>query len=163
MTEPKLTPFLWFNDNAEEAVGFYTSIFKNSKLNGMTYYSPSAAQVSGRPKGSVMTCLFKLEGQDFVALNGGPHFTYTPAVSFFVACESEKEIDGLWKNLSKGGRALMGLDKYPFAEKYGWCEDRYGVSWQLIIQKRTQKISPALYRIALIQIHSWQILVSGEA
>src|ERR1700693_114533 len=144
MESQKLTPCLWFNDNAEEAVIFYTSIFKNSKINGVTHYGDAAAEGSGRPKESLMTLVFELEAQEFMALNGGPHFNFTPALSFFVWCETEKEIDDLWRKLSAGGKALMELDKYPFAEKYGWCEDKFGVSWQLILSIRKQKISPAL-------------------
>lgn len=144
MGSQKLTPCLWFNDNAEEAVTFYTSIFKNSKIKGVTRYGDAAAEASGRPKGSVMTLVFELEAQEFMALNGGPHFKFTPALSFFVWCETEKEINDLWKKLSEGGKALMELNKYPFAEKYGWCEDKFGVSWQVILSSRKQKISPAL-------------------
>lgn len=144
MESQKLTPCLWFNDNAEEAIKFYTSIFKNSKIKGVTHYGHAAAEASGRPKGSVMTVVFELEAQDFMALNGGPHFNFTPALSFFVWCETEKEIDDLWGKLSASGKALMALDKYPFAEKYGWCEDKFGVSWQVILSSSKQKISPAL-------------------
>ncbi|MFI5399533.1 MAG: VOC family protein [SAR324 cluster bacterium] len=144
MEKQKLSPCLWFNDNAESAVAFYTSIFERSKIKGVTRYGAAAARASGRQEGSVMTVLFELAGHEFMALNGGPHFKFTPAVSFFVACDSEREIDGLWAKLSEGGKARIGLDKYPFAAKYGWCEDKFGLSWQMILSSRRQKISPAL-------------------
>ena len=89
----KITPFLWFNDNAEEAVKFYTSIFKNSKIEKIAHYDGAAEKVAGRPAGSVMTIEFELEGQDFIALNGGPHFKFTEAISFVVNCETQAELD----------------------------------------------------------------------
>src|ERR687884_1831755 len=99
----KITPHLWFKDNAEEAAKFYTSIFKNSKIIDTTHYGESAAEVSGRPKGTVMTVTFELDGQLFMALNGGPVFNFSPAISFFVNCETKEEVDELWKKLSEGG------------------------------------------------------------
>lgn len=125
----KITPFLWFNDNAEEAANFYTSIFKNSKIENITYYGETGGKVSGKPKGSIMAISFKLDGQDFIALNGGPDVIFTPAVSFFVNCETSQELSELWKSLSDGGTVLMELDKYPFSEKFGWLEDRYGIHY----------------------------------
>lgn len=139
----KITPCLWFDNQAEEAVNFYTSIFKNSKMGAIARYSEEASKASGRPKGSVMTVSFQLEGQDFLGLNGGPIFKFTPAISFFVWCETEKEIDEKWASLSKDGLVRMELNKYPFAEKYGWCEDKFGVGWQLILSSSRQKIAPA--------------------
>jgi predicted 3-demethylubiquinone-9 3-methyltransferase (glyoxalase superfamily) len=140
----EIVPHLWYDDKAEEAVNFYTSIFKNSKKGSVTRYDEAGAKVSGRPKGSVLTVTFELEGQRFIALNGGPLFSFTPAVSFFVSCGSREEIDDLWRRLSDGGMALMELDKYPFAERYGWLQDKYGLSWQLILAGRPQKIAPCL-------------------
>jgi predicted 3-demethylubiquinone-9 3-methyltransferase (glyoxalase superfamily) len=140
----KIIPNLWYDDKAEEAVNFYTSIFKNSKKGSVTRYGEEGAKVSGRPKGSVMTVTFELEGQRFTALNGGPLFSFTPAVSFFVGCESTEEIEKRWRSFSKGGTVLMELDKYPFAEKFGWLQDKYGLSWQLILADRPQKITPCL-------------------
>jgi len=140
----KITPFLWFDNQAEEAVNFYTSIFKNSKIGSIARYDEAGAKVSGRAKGSVMTVSFTLEGQDFAALNGGPVFKFTPAISFFVSCKTEQEIDELFKKLSAGGEVLMPLDKYPFSEKFGWVADKFGVSWQLILASATQKIVPCL-------------------
>src|SRR3989338_5974020 len=124
----KITPFLWFDGNAEEAAAFYASIFERSKVGSVTRYDEAAAKASGRPEGSVMTVAFELCGQAFAALNGGPVFHFTPAVSFFVNSETEEEIDALWSKLSDGGTVLMEFDKYPFAEKYGWLNDKYGVS-----------------------------------
>lgn len=141
----KITPFLWFNNNAEEAANFYTSIFKNSKIKSINYYGETGGKISGKPKGSVMIVSFQLEGEDFIALNGGPHFTFSPGISFFVSCETGHELDDLWNKLSsEGGTVLMELDKYPFSEKFGWLEDKYGISWQLNFASREQKITPFL-------------------
>ena len=140
----KITPFLWFDDKVEEAVHFYTSIFKNAKVGTITHYDAESAKVAGRPEGSVLTVGFTLAGQEFGALNGGPIFKFTPAVSFFVSCETEEEIDELWKKLSDGDNVLMEFQNYPFAEKYGWLNDKYGVSWQLMLNHKKQSISPAL-------------------
>lgn len=142
----KITPFLWFDNNAEEAVNFYTTLFKNSKEGNASHYDEAGAKVSGRPKGSVMTIPFQLYGQEFVALNGGPHFKFNPSVSFFVNCKTENEVQKLWDKLSVGGKALMPLDKYPFSEKYGWIQDKYGLSWQLILSvgEIKQNIIPSM-------------------
>src|SRR6266404_4232901 len=99
----KITPCLWFNDNAEEAVKFYTSIFKNSKTKGVARYGEAGAKASRRPQGSVMTVSFELDGQEFLALNGGPHFKFSPAISFIANCKTQQEIDELWAKLSAGG------------------------------------------------------------
>jgi predicted 3-demethylubiquinone-9 3-methyltransferase (glyoxalase superfamily) len=114
----KITPFLWFDDKAEEAMNFYTSIFKNSKVERITRYG----QGGPGPKGTVMSCTFQLEGQEFMALNGGPQFTFSPAISFFVNCETQEEVDELWEKLSEGGKK----------ERCGWLKDKYGLSWQII-------------------------------
>jgi predicted 3-demethylubiquinone-9 3-methyltransferase (glyoxalase superfamily) len=118
----KITPFLWFDGNAEEAVKFYISVFKNSKIVKVVRYGEAAAKVSLRPKGSVMTVKFQIEGQEFVALNGGPHFKFTEAVSFVVNCKTQVEIDELWERLSTGGER----------GRCGWLKDKYGVSWQIV-------------------------------
>jgi len=118
----KITPFLWFDDKAEEAVKFYVSVFKNAKIGSIARYSEEAAVASGRPAGSVMTVSFKLNGQEFTALNGGPQFTFTPAISFVVNCETQQEIDKLWEKLSAGGEKSV----------CGWLKDKYGVSWQIV-------------------------------
>ena len=118
----KITPFLWFDDKAEEAVKFYVSVFKNAKIGSIARYSEEAAVASGRPAGSVMTVSFKLNGQEFTALNGGPQFTFTPAISFVVNCGTQQEIDKLWETLSAGGEKSV----------CGWLKDKYGVSWQIV-------------------------------
>jgi predicted 3-demethylubiquinone-9 3-methyltransferase (glyoxalase superfamily) len=120
----KITPCLWFHDNAEEAVHFYLSVFKRSRLGTIVRYGEAGAQVSGRPKGSVMTVTFEIEGQEFVALNGGPVFTFNEAVSFQVHCETQEELDHYWNALSAEGDAE--------AQQCGWLKDRYGVSWQIV-------------------------------
>jgi predicted 3-demethylubiquinone-9 3-methyltransferase (glyoxalase superfamily) len=140
----KISPFLWFNDNAEEAAHFYTSTFKNSRITTVTRYSGEGAKTSGMPVDSVMTVAFQLNGQEFVAINGGPVFQINPTISFFVNCETAQEIDMLWDKLSDDGTVMMELDKYPFSEKYGWIQDRFGVSWQLILPGRKQKFTPCL-------------------
>ena len=99
----KITSCLWFDNQAEEAAKFYASIFKNSKIGNMTRYGVAGAKVSGRPNGSVMTVTFEIEGQEFVALNGGPHFSFSEATSLMVKCETQKEIDEMWEKLSRGG------------------------------------------------------------
>jgi predicted 3-demethylubiquinone-9 3-methyltransferase (glyoxalase superfamily) len=114
----KITPFLWFNDKAEEAVNFYVSIFKNSKIMSVSRFGDAGPG----PKGSVMSMTFQIEGQDFYALNGGPVFTFTPAISLFVNCESQQEVDELWEKLSAGGKK----------DRCGWLKDKYGLSWQII-------------------------------
>ena len=142
----KIYPFLWFDDNAEEAVNFYISVFSDSKIKTTTRYNEESANAAGRPKDSVMTVAFNLFGQPFVAINGGPVFKINPSVSFFVNCKTEKEVEELWNKLSDSGKILMALDKYPFSEKYGWLQDKFGVSWQLIISpgEIEQKIIPSL-------------------
>ncbi len=119
----RITPCLWFNRNAKEAVNFYTSVFKNSKITNVTYYTESSSKASGMPVGSILTINFKLNGQEYVALNGGPIFKFTEAVSLMVECKDQKEIDYYWNKLSKGG------DKK--AQACGWLKDKYGLSWQI--------------------------------
>jgi predicted 3-demethylubiquinone-9 3-methyltransferase (glyoxalase superfamily) len=136
----KITPFLWFDNNAEEAIHFYTSIFKDSSVGRLTRYG----EAGPGKRGTVMTGAFQISGLEFMALNGGPLFKFTPAISFFVHCQTEQEIDGLWKHLSESGTALMELDKYPFSERYGWVADRFGLSWQLMLTRTPQKVFPFL-------------------
>ncbi len=142
----KINPFLWFNNQAEEATNFYTSLFKNSKIKSAVRYDEAGAKVSGKPEGSIMTVAFQIEDYNFTAINGGPQFKLNPSISFFVNCGTEDEVQGLWDKLAVGGKILMPLDKYPFSEKYGWLEDRFGVSWQIILtqQNTEQKIIPSL-------------------
>lgn len=115
---PRITPFLWFNDQAEEAVNFYLSIFDDSRILTQTRYG----EVGPGPEGSIMTIEFELQGQKFVALNGGPHFTFNEAVSFVVNCETAQEVDHYWDKLSDGGEQ----------SQCGWLKDKYGVSWQVV-------------------------------
>ena len=118
----QITPFLWFDTEAEEAAKFYVSIFANSRIHGITRYEEASAKVSGRPKGSVMTVDFELNGQPFTALNGGPMFKFTEAISFVVHCEKQAEVDHFWGKLSAGGQEVQ----------CGWLKDRFGVSWQVV-------------------------------
>ncbi len=145
----KITPFLWFDDNAEEAVNFYTSIFRNSKilsLNRLPEGTPG-------PAGKVMTATFELEGQEFMALNGGPEYKFTEAISFFVNCETQAEVDELWEKLSEGG------EKGPC----GWLKDKFGVSWQIVPialgemlgdqdPKKAQNVMQAMLKMTKIDI-----------
>jgi predicted 3-demethylubiquinone-9 3-methyltransferase (glyoxalase superfamily) len=118
----KIIPFLWFDNQAEEAVNFYISIFKNSRIGNTSRYDEEVAKASGKAEGSVMTIEFQLEGQDFIALNGGPQFKFTEAISFSVDCKTQKEVDELWGKLSEGG------EEGPC----GWLKDKYGLSWQIV-------------------------------
>jgi len=120
----KITPFLWFDSQAEEAVSFYTSIFKNSKIKIVTRYGAEGAKAAGRQKGTVMTIAFEIEGQEFVVINDGPVFEITPAISFVVNCATQEEIDFFWGKLSEGGDER--------AQQCGWLQDKYGVSWQIV-------------------------------
>jgi predicted 3-demethylubiquinone-9 3-methyltransferase (glyoxalase superfamily) len=141
----KIIPYMWFDDNAEEAANLYTSLFSDSAVGQVTRYDQTTAQAAGRPVGSVLTISFTLAGQEFGALNGGPVFKFTPAVSLFVNCDTSDEINALWERLSDGGEILMPLDKYPFSECFGWTNDRFGVSWQLNLARPAPvKITPFL-------------------
>jgi predicted 3-demethylubiquinone-9 3-methyltransferase (glyoxalase superfamily) len=120
----KITPFLWFDGNAEEAMNLYVSVFKNSRVVSLSRYGEEGAKVSGRPKGSVMTATFELNGQTFTALNGGPVFKFTEAVSFVVSCETQAEVDHYWTKLSEGGDEK--------AQQCGWLKDKFGLSWQIV-------------------------------
>jgi|ERR1041385_3696126 predicted 3-demethylubiquinone-9 3-methyltransferase (glyoxalase superfamily) len=120
----KITPFLWYNDKAEEAAKFYASIFKNSRVGTVTRYDEAGAKASGMPKGTAMTVSFQLDGQGFTAINGGPHFKFTEAVSFVINCESQEEVDYYWNKLSEGGDEK--------AQQCGWLKDKYGLSWQVV-------------------------------
>jgi predicted 3-demethylubiquinone-9 3-methyltransferase (glyoxalase superfamily) len=127
----KITPCLWFNSEAEKAAKFYTSVFPNSKILTIVPYTIDTP--AKKPIGSVMTVSFNLSGHEFMGVNGGTHFKVNPSISFIVGCDTKEEVDELWGKLSQGSsKALMPLDKYPFSEKYGWIQDKYGVSWQLI-------------------------------
>jgi len=143
----KITPCLWFDSEAEEATTFYASLFADCRIGKVTRYGEDALKITGKQAGSVMTIEFQLAGYKFTALNGGPQFTFTPAISFFVMCQTEAEVDTLWQKLSKNGGALMELGKYDWSEKYGWVQDRYGLTWQIALGKIEdvgQKITPSL-------------------
>jgi predicted 3-demethylubiquinone-9 3-methyltransferase (glyoxalase superfamily) len=120
----KITPFLWFDNKAEEAAHFYVSIFKDSKVGTVSRYDEAGAKASGMPTGTAMTVPFQLEGQAFTALNAGPHFKFTEAISFVVQCESQEEVDHYWTRLSEGGNEK--------AQQCGWLKDKYGLSWQIV-------------------------------
>ena len=159
----KITPCLWFDDKAEEAATFYVSIFKNSKLLHVTRYGEAGSKVSGRPKGSVMTVTFEIEGQEFVALNGGPLFKFTEALSFMVKCESQAEIDEMWSKLSEGG------EEGPC----GWLKDKYGLSWQIVptilvelLQDKdpdkTQRVMKAMMKMVKMDIDTLKRASAGD-
>lgn len=118
----KITPCLWFDHQAEEAAEFYVSLFKNSKIRTVTRYGEAGAKVSGQSKGTVMTVVFRLDGQEFMALNGGPIFKFTEAISLIVYCKTQREIDRYWEKLSEGGKK----------GQCGWLKDKYGLSWQIV-------------------------------
>jgi predicted 3-demethylubiquinone-9 3-methyltransferase (glyoxalase superfamily) len=149
----KITPFLWFDGKAEEAMNFYTSIFKNSKIGSVTRYGEG----SPGPKGTVITGRFELEGQEFMALNGGPQFKFTEAISLFVNCESQEEVDELWERLSQGGEK----------GQCGWLKDKYGVSWQIVPNvlgklmggkdpEKSKRVMQAMLRMQKIDIKALQ-------
>ena len=122
MTATRITPCLWFDSQAEDAAKFYASVFKNSKIGKISHYGKEGFEVHGRKAGTVMTVEFEIEGQKFVALNGGPHFQFNEAVSFQIHCETQAEIDHFWSKLTEGGKE----------QPCGWVKDRFGLSWQVI-------------------------------
>ncbi len=155
----KISPFLWFDDQAEEAVNFYTSIFKNSKILNVTRYG----EVGPGPKDSVMTVAFQLEGQEFMALNGGPHFKFTEAISFVLKCKTQEEVDDLWENLSEGGGEKI---------QCGWLKDKYGVSWQIVPtilgemisdpnRAKSQRVMEAMLKMKKIEIEGLKRAYAG--
>jgi predicted 3-demethylubiquinone-9 3-methyltransferase (glyoxalase superfamily) len=153
----KITPFLWFDGKAEEAINFYTSIFKNSQVKNLTRYGAAGPG----PAGTVMSGTFQLEGQEFMALNAGPQFTFTPAISFFVKCGTQQEVDELWEQLSAGGRK----------DRCGWLQDKFGVSWQIIptilgelLQdaEKSSKVMQAMLQMDKIDIKALQEAYNGQ-
>jgi predicted 3-demethylubiquinone-9 3-methyltransferase (glyoxalase superfamily) len=144
----KIIPNLWFDRQAEEAAHFYTDTFKNSAVGNVTRASKAGYEVHGLREGTVMNIEFEIEGMRFIGINGGPIFKFNPAISFLVACATKNEVEQLWKALSQGGGpALMDLGVYPFSERYGWTQDRYGLSWQIMFMGNrpiNQKIIPTL-------------------
>lgn len=152
MHRQKIIPNLWFGTNAEEAVEFYIRTFRGGKRLATTKYTEAGHEVHGMTAGTVMTISFAIENFNFLALNGGPHFTITPAISFMVNCPSKREVDELWEKLSVGGTELMPLDAYAFSERYAWIQDKFGVSWQLIYNERFGKrlIVPTLMFVGAV-------------
>ena len=169
----KVTPFLWFDDQAEEAAGFYVSIFSsrggsaaggsNTKIVDVARYGEAGARVSGRPEGSAMTVTFLLDGQEFTALNGGPEFEFTEAVSFVVNCGNQDEVDELWDELSEGG------EQGPC----GWLKDRYGLSWQIVPAalgemlsdedpKKAERVMAAMLQMKKIDLQALEQAYKGE-
>src|SRR6266436_2448128 len=155
----RITPFLWFNDQAEEAMNFYISVFNNSKVGRVTRYGEGGP---GR-KGTVMSDTFQLDGQDFFALNGGPQFTFSPAISLFVNCETQQEVDELWEKLSAGGEK----------QRCGWLKDKYGLSWQIIPSalgkllqdkdaEKAKRVMKAMLQMDKIDIHRLKQAYDGE-
>jgi len=155
----KITPFLWFDGKAEEAANFYTSIFKNSKILNLARYG----EAGPGPKGSVMVATFELEGQRFMALNGGPQYTISPAISLFVDCETQAEVDQLWEKLTAGGREVQ----------CGWLQDKFGVSWQIIPKTlmelmqdkdpvKSQRVFKAMLQMTKIDIEGLKRAYRGE-
>jgi predicted 3-demethylubiquinone-9 3-methyltransferase (glyoxalase superfamily) len=157
----KITPCLWFDDRAEEAAKFYTSMFKNSKIGNVTRYGKEGYEIHGREAGTVMTIDFEIEGQKFVGLNGGPIFKFNEAISFQVHCETQKEVDYYWEKLSEGGDEK--------AQQCGWLKDKYGVSWQIVptvlgrmLQDKDAKKSQRVMK-ALLQMHKLDIKILKQA
>lgn len=146
-TGQRITPNLWFDRVAEDAANYYVSVFRNSHVGRLTRASRAGFEIHGLSEGTVMTIEFQVEGFHFIAINGGPLFKFTPAISFLVACQTRKEVDYIWKKISDGGSALMELGEYPFSARYGWMQDRYGLSWQVMFMgdlQMRQRITPTL-------------------
>jgi len=157
----KISPCLWFDDQGEEAAKFYTSIFKDSKIGDVTRYGKEGYEIHGREEGTVMTVEFEIEGQKFLALNGGPIFKFNEAISFQVYCETQEEVDYHWEKLSEGGDEK--------AQQCGWLKDKYGVSWQIVptilIKMLKDKDSEKSQRVmkAMLQMHKLDISTLKKA
>jgi predicted 3-demethylubiquinone-9 3-methyltransferase (glyoxalase superfamily) len=160
----KITPFLWFDNNAEEAVNLYVSIFKNSKVGKVTRYDEASSKAAGRPEGSVMTMEFQLEGQNFTAINAGPHFKFTEAISFVVDCETQEEVDYFWGKLTADG----GQES-----QCAWLKDKYGLSWQIVPRvliemigdkdpQKAQRVMEAMLQMKKIDIATLKRAYNGE-
>ncbi len=160
----KITTFLWFNDHAEAAAKFYTSIFKKSKITKTTRYPEGSKDVAGRAAGSVMTVEFQLDGQKFIALNGGPMFKFTEAISLVVNCKTQREIDYYWKKLTSGGGE---------ESQCGWLKDKFGLSWQIVPTEllkiyggkdpaRSQRVFEAMIQMVKLDIKKLQRAAKGK-
>lgn len=156
----KITPFLWFDNQAEEAMNFYVSIFKNSKIVSVSRYGDAGPG----PKGSVMTATFQLDGQEFIALNGGPHFKFTEAISLFVKCQTQHEVDDFWEKLSQGGQK----------SQCGWLKDKFGLSWQIVPtilgellgdqdREKSKRVMQAMLQMTKIDIEGLKRASEGTA
>jgi predicted 3-demethylubiquinone-9 3-methyltransferase (glyoxalase superfamily) len=138
-SKQKITPCLWFDDQAKEAAEFYTSVFDQSKIKNVSHYLEVGQEIHGKEAGSVMTVDFEIKGFTFTALNGGPHFTPNQSISFFLNFDPSKDanaaekLERMWDELGDGGKILMELGEYPFSPKYGWVEDKFGITWQLML------------------------------
>ena len=159
-----IVPCLWFDDQAEAAVKFYTGIFKNSRIMRVSRYGEAGREIHGRPPGSVMVMEFELDGQRFTALNGGPIFKFNEAVSLQIYCESQAEVDHFWTRLSEGGD--------PRAQQCGWLKDKYGLSWQVVPiamiemmastdTARTQRVMTAMLKMKKLEIAELQRAFAG--
>ncbi|HZE68025.1 MAG TPA: VOC family protein [Pyrinomonadaceae bacterium] len=155
----KITTFLWFDNNAEEAVNFYTSIFKNSKVLSTARYG----EAGPGPKGTVMTIAFQLDGQEFTALNGGPHFKFTEAISLVVHCQTQQEVDHFWEKLSEGGQQV----------ECGWLKDKFGLSWQIVPDvllellesgdsQQSERVMKAMLKMKKLDIEGLKRAAAGE-
>jgi len=158
-----INPCLWFDNQAEEAARFYTSVFKKSKIGTVTRYGESASKAAGRPKGSVMTVTFQLDGQEFMALNGGPIFKFSEAISLMVNCDTQEEIDYFWQKLSEGGEP----------GPCGWLKDKFGLSWQIVPAvmgewmkdkdvTRSERVMDALLKMKKLDIKALKQAYEGE-
>ena len=165
-TIQKISSNLWFDDQAEAAAKFYVSIFKNSKIEKISRYSKVGFEIHKKPAGSVMTVRFSLDGQNFIALNGGPDFKFSEAISFVVSCETQKEIDYYWTKLSEGGDVK--------AQQCGWLKDKYGLSWQIVPSmmedlfddsesEKSQRAMAAMLKMKKLDIESLEIAAYGKA
>ena len=165
MPKPRIVPCLWYDNQAEEAAKLYVGIFKNSKITGTTRFSDVGREMHGRPAGSVMTVEFELDGQPFTALNGGPLFKFSEAISFQVRCESQQEIDHYWEKLGAGGD--------PAAQNCGWLKDKFGVSWQIVPAKmeewvgdqtdpRSQRMMAAMLEMTKLDIAALERAYNGS-
>jgi len=158
----KITPFLWFENKAEEAARFYVSVFKNSKIGSISRYDEAGAKASGQPKGAVMVVAFNLDGVDFMAINGGPVFKFSPATSFVVNCNTQEEIHHFWGKLSEGGKT----------NQCGWLDDKFGVTWQVVPTvlgelmggkdpKKSQRVMEAMLKMTKMDIAALQRAYDG--
>ena len=164
LTAKKITPCLWFDTQAEEAAKFYASVFKNSKVGKISRYGKEGFEVHGKKAGTVMTVEFELEGQKFLALNGGPHYKFTPAISLMVNCDDQAEIDALWEKLAEGGEHVQ----------CGWLTDKFGVSWQIVPgilpkllgdpdRAKAARVMQAMLKMVKLDIAGLQAAADGKA